>query len=144
MKFKAFSLGILLLFLASPIFAEEKLQAVMATTEVSTSGGAVSKTITNPYSQTGYLFVKTENETATATLAVTVYNSSTLGDVLVCTLTDITTETTSVALLGSTVAAAGEVLDACDFPMGRQVKYTFTVSGAGADFDVTADMEWVK
>ena len=117
-------------------------QVVMALTEVAVSV-PVTVSITNPNHITGYLVVKTENETATASLVVTVFNETLLGDVAVCTLTAITTNTTTVALLGSEVTAAQGITDACDFPLGRLVKLTFTTSGAGADFDVTADVEWV-
>jgi hypothetical protein len=120
-------------------------QVVMAETEVSTAGGAESVTIPNPNHTSGYLLVKTADETASASLVVTVSNSSTLGDVLICTSNAITTETTTAILLGylgnaeEGIASGNE----CELPAGRSVKVTFTVSGAGADFDVTADMEWV-
>ncbi len=117
-------------------------QVVMALTEVAT-GTPVTVSITNPNHRTGYLVVKTENETATASLVVTVFNETILGDVAVCTMAAITTDTTTVALLGSEVAAAQGITDACDFALGRLVKLTFTTSGGGADFDVTADVEWV-
>lgn len=141
---KRILLGLLVvLFLALPAQAgKNKQQSVMALTEVAT-GTPVSATIDNANSTVGYLVIKTENETATASLVVTVLNSAAIGDFLVCTLTAITTNTTTIALLGSTVTAADGITDACDFPMGRRVKFTFTTSGAGADFDVTADVEWL-
>jgi len=134
----------LLLFLPASAGAAGKnaRQVVMALTEVAT-GTPVTVSITNPRNITGYLVVKTENETATASLVVTVFNQTALGDVAVCTMAAIATNTTTVALLGSEVAAAQGITDACDFPLGRLVKLTFTTSGAGADFDVTADVEWV-
>jgi len=117
-------------------------QVVMALTEVAT-GTPVTVSVTNQSHTTGYLVVKTENEAATAVLVVTVFNETVLGDVLVCTMANIETDTTTVALLGSEVAAAQGITDACDFPLGRIVKITFTTSGGSADFDVTADIEWV-
>ncbi len=118
-------------------------QVVMALTEVAT-GTPVTVSVTNQSHTTGYLVVKTENETATASLVVTVFNETELGDVLVCTMANIETDTTTVALLGSEVAGSAEgITDACDFPLGRLVKITFTTSGSNADFDVTADIEWV-
>ena len=70
---------------------ENTLQTVMASTEVAT-GTPVTVTIGNRYHDTGYLIVKTENETAAASLVVTVLNSTALGDILVCTMTAITTK----------------------------------------------------
>jgi hypothetical protein len=136
---------VVLICLSLPANAgKAKRQTVMAITEVSTAGGPVVKTITNAQNATGYLVVKTENETATASLVVTVYNGSTLGGILVCTSTAITTDTTTNILIGSTVAAGEGITDVCDFPTGRTNTIVFTVSGAGADFDVTAEMEWVS
>ena len=133
-----------LLLLPSAAGAEgpNERQVVMALTEVATSA-PVTVSVANQNHATGYLVVKTENETATASLVTTVFNETVLGDVAVCTMAAITTDTTTVALLGSEVAAAQGITDACDFPLGRLVKITFTTSGAGADFDVTADIEWV-
>lgn len=132
------------LFLAPPAWGgKAKEQVVMALTEVSTSGGAVTATINRADHQTGYLIVKTENEVATASLAVVVAAVTDSGEITICTATAITTDTTTAILLGSTVAAGEGVTDVCDFPVTRQTKVTFTVTGAGADFDVTADMEWV-
>jgi hypothetical protein len=139
------ALALLVMWIASPAMAgKNKYQSVMTETEVSTAGGAVSATISNPNNSTGYLVVKTANEAATASLVVTVYNVAASGDILVCTMTAITTDTTTVALLGSTLTAADGITDACDFPMADRVKYTFTVSGLDADFDVTADMHWIS
>ncbi len=137
------SLLLLLLFVAPAFGAgKNKRQEVMPLTEVAT-GAAITVTIANPSNRTGYLIVKTENETATASLVVTVSNVSTLGNALVCTLTAITTNTTTIALLGSLIAAGGPLADACDFPMSRLVQLVFTTSGGGADFDVTAEIQWV-
>ena len=67
----------------------------------------------------------------------------TLGDILVCTSSSITTNTTTNILLGDLAAAGEGITDACDFPLGRSLNFIFTTSGAGADFDVTADLHWV-
>ncbi len=117
-------------------------QAIMALTEVA-EGAPVTVTISNSRWRTGYLVIKTENETTSASMIVTVFNVSPLGDVLVCTTAAITTNTTSTFLLGSTLGAGEGVLAPCDFPLGRRVKFTFTDSVSSTDFDVTADMEWV-
>lgn len=87
-----------------------------------------------------YLVVKTTAEVATASLVVTVALDSDLGDQTLCTMTAVTTNTTSLALLGSSMTAAGAVLDACDFPVAGPLSITFTVSGVGASFDVEADL----
>jgi hypothetical protein len=121
---------------------KNKNQNIMSATEVAVSA-PVSVTKRNPSNRTGYLVIKTENETATASLVVTVFNAHSSGDILVCTLTAITTNTTYTALLGSSLTAADGIDEACIFPMARDVKYTFTVTGVGADFDVTADVLWV-
>jgi hypothetical protein len=136
---------VLLLLLPSAAGAAgpNERQVVMALTEVAT-GTPVSVSVLNQNHTTGYLVVKTENETPTASMVVTVFNTTELGDVLVCTMAAITTDTTTVALLGSLAAGSQEgVTDACDYPLGRIVKITFTTSGGSADFDVTADIEWV-
>jgi hypothetical protein len=117
-------------------------QNIMSAVEVAVSA-PVSVTKTSPSNSTGYLIVKTENETSAASLVVTVLNAHRSGDILVCTLTAITTNTTYVALLGSSLTAADGIDEACIFPMARDVKYTFTVTGGGSDFDVTADVLWV-
>jgi hypothetical protein len=114
----------------------------MAITEVAT-GTPVSVALSNIGRKTAYLVVKTENETNSADMVVTVTIESVLGDVLVCTSSSITTETTTTILLGSTAAAAEGITDACDFPLGATFNVIFTTSGAGADFDVTAELQWV-
>lgn len=142
---KVFLLVAMVLMLVMPAGAASKFshQNLKTDDEVSTASGAESVSITNARWNTGYLTVTTANEVATASLVVTVFNTLAGGDVLVCTMTAITTNTTTVALLGSTVAAAEGITDACDFPLGSTIKFTFTVSGAGADFDVTSDISFV-
>ena len=135
-----------LLVVSLPSFAsaagKNKVQNILDAVEVAVSV-PISVTASNPSNSTGYLIVKTENETAAASLVVTVLNAHLSVDVLVCTLTAITTNTTYVALLGSSLTAADGIDEGCIFPMARDVKYTFTVTGAGSDFDVTADVLWV-
>jgi hypothetical protein len=121
---------------------KNKRQLIMAATEVAVSA-PVSVTITNGNYATGYLIIKTENETASASLETTVLMVSPLGDELLCTLTAITIEATTSFLLGTFVGPSSDVLATCDFPMPRQIKFTFTVTGAGADFDVSAEMQWI-
>ena len=118
---------------------------IISVDEVSTAGGAESTTINTTGNRSGYLVVKTENEAATASLIVTVLAATDSGDFLTCTLTAITTNTTTVALLASVegLTAADGITDVCIFPFTRRTKFTFTVTGASADFDVTADMEWI-
>jgi hypothetical protein len=117
-------------------------QVVMALTEVAT-GTPVSVSVLNQNHTKGYLVVTTANETATASLVVTVFNEHELDDTLVCSLTAITTNSTWVTLFDSSLTAAAGVDQVCIWPMGRLVKLTFTTTGTNADFDVTADIEWV-
>jgi len=137
-------IAFLSLLWALPAFAagKNKNQNIMSATEVAV-GVPVSVTKSNPSNREGYLIVKTENETPDASLVVTVLNAHSSGDVLVCTGTAITTNTTWVIHLGSSLTPADGVDQNCIFPMARDVKYTFTVTGVDSDFDVTADMLWV-
>lgn len=134
----------LLLIFAAPAAAQLRnaRQSIMALTEVNNSA-PVTVQLANLGRKTGYLVVKTENETTEASLVVTVTIESPLGDILVCTSTAITTNTTTYILLGSTIAAAAPITDACDFPLGRTLNFIFTQSVADKDFDVTAEMQWV-
>ncbi len=146
-------LVVLLAFLlaSSSAFARNmnERQVIMALTEVAT-GAPVSVTISNPNHLYGYLIVKTENETASASLVVTALLVTELGDMLICTSSAVLTDTTVYIALGggminvATGAVEEGIGDRCEFPTGRRMKYTFTVTGAGADFDVTADMEWLQ
>ena len=135
---------LVVLFVAAPASAQlrNKQQAVMAITEVAT-GTPVAVKLSNVGARTAYLVVKTENETAAADMVVTVTIESALGDILVCTSSSITTNTTTNILLGSLAAAAEGIDDACDFPLGGGLNFIFTTSGVGADFDVTAELQWV-
>lgn len=138
-------IGLLALLWALPALGagKNRIQRILNTVEVAV-GVPITVTLTNPSNREGYLIVLTENETAAASLVVTVLNASSSGDVLVCTLTAITTNSVWVAYLGATLTPADGLDQAnCPFPMARDVKYTFTVTGAGADFDVTADVFWI-
>lgn len=133
------------LLAAAPALAQLRNTRVpiMSITEVAT-GTPVTVALTNVGARTGYLVVKTENETATADMVVTVTIESALGDILVCTSSSITTDTTTNILLGSLVAGGAEgITDACDYPLGANLNFIFTTSGVGADFDVTAELQWV-
>jgi hypothetical protein len=118
-------------------------QVIMAETEVA-NGAPVSVTITNPWHKSGYLVIKTANETGAASLVVTIFNVHGGVDHLVCTSSAITTETTTTMVLGSSLTAAApyQAVD-CIWPMGEVVKFTFTDSVGATDFDVTAHMEWL-
>ncbi len=121
---------------------KNKRQAIMALTEVA-EGAPVTVTINNRNNSTGYFKFKTENETPSASLIVTIFNVTPLGDILVCTTTAVTTNTTWTTLLGSSLTPADGIDQACIFPMASRVKFTFTDSVSSTDFDVTAEMEWV-
>lgn len=114
-------------------------KTLLTETEVAT-GTPVSVSIQNVSHPSAYLVIKTENETATASLVVTVYATSAYDDVLLCTGPAITTNTNTTILIGSYVTAAPDVDSVCDFPLPINVKFTFTTSGAGADFDVSAEL----
>ena len=135
---------LVVLFVAAPASAQlrNKRQPVMAITEVAT-GTPVTVTLSNVGARTAYLVVKTENEAAAADMVVTVTIESALGDILICTSASITTNTTTNILLGSLAAAGEGIDDACDFPLGGGLNFIFTTSGGGADFDVTAELQWV-
>ena len=142
-------IGLFLALTAVMVFAvpasaqlRNKQQPVMAITEVAT-GTPVTVKLSNVGYQTAYLVVKTENEAAAADMVVTVTLESALGDILVCTSASITADTTTFILLGSLAAAGEGIDDACDFPLGGGLNFIFTTSGVGADFDVTAELQWV-
>jgi len=134
----------LLLFAAPAIAQVMNRREVLMTTEEVATGTPVIKYITNNLgSNSAYLHVKTENETADASLVVAVYANETLGSTLLCTSTAITTNTSTHMLLGSLAAAGEGITDACDFPLTRSLTFIFTTSGAGADFDVSAALHWL-
>jgi hypothetical protein len=139
------------LVLSSPVAAwgqftspTVRTEVILTSIEVAT-GTPVVAALTNDNYQTAYLFVKTENETATASLVVTVTAFSALGGAVICTMAAITEEKTTVALLGSLADGSQEgITDACDYPLPKRLVFTFTTTGAGADFDVSASVDWIK
>lgn len=141
----ALSLGAVLApLVAGPAFAVTRNArlSIMAITEVAT-GAPVTVNINNIDHAAGYLSIKTENETSDASLVVTVFNKNPLGDILICTTSAITTEKTTVIMLGHWTTAAAGIDEVCAFPMAIAMAIVFTTSGGGADFDVTASMEFV-
>jgi len=128
--------------LSASAATKSSIDPVMAITEVAVSV-PITVSISNPRNSQGYFTFTTANETATASLIVTIFNASVLGDILVCTTTAVTTNSQWTTYLGATVTPSSGVDQNCIFPMARDVKFVFTVTGAGADFDVTADMLWV-
>lgn len=134
--------AVLALLLVLPAHAGKNKRQFVIEEEVAT-GTPVTASITNGDYTTGYLIVLTANETATASMVVTIFNTSRLGSVLICTSTAIEANGTNVIMFGSLAAAGEGIDDACDFPAGQRVTFVFTTSGVGADFDVGADIEWV-
>jgi hypothetical protein len=121
---------------------KNKSQSILSSVEVAT-GAPVTVTKGNANHREGYLVILTENETTPASLVVTVFNAHPSGDILVCTVAAITTDSVWVVYLGPTLTPADGIDANCIWPMSNLVKYTFTVTGTDADFDVTADMLWL-
>ena len=136
------ALLICLLPISAGAAGKNRRQVIMALTEVA-EGAPITVTLANPNHREGYFKFKTENENGAASLIVTVFNVTPLGDILICTTTAVTTNTTWTTLIGSSLTAADGIDQACIFPMGGRVKFTFTDSVSSTDFDVTADMEWL-
>lgn len=95
------------------------------------------------HSGAGYLSIVTTNEVATASLAVFAYGRNGAGTYQLCTSGAITTETTTVLLMGTSASASAGVDVACDFPLPQNLRFTFTVVGGGASFDVRAYLDGV-
>ncbi len=142
------------LLMALSATAEHTSVELMALTEVATDTPITvnydSSTVTRRDADHGvidsqfesaYITVVTTNETATASLILTVFGVNDLGAYLICTSTAITTETTTTILLGSLATAAGGIADACDFPLPKSLRFVFTTTGVGADFDVQAGFD---
>jgi hypothetical protein len=109
---------------------------------VSTAGGVETVTFNNPTASSMYLIVVTSAEVATASLTVAVsVDADEFTAVPICTSAAITTETTYFMAVGTLAAAGGDIDLACDFPISRRTTVTFTVTGAGASFDISADAE---
>lgn len=136
----------LLICLASPAHAERGYQQTLraASTLATTDGLEVGTATFNPGHTRGYLVIITASEAATASLDVNVYGSYGSALRLICQLTAITTNTTTVALLGDAAAAASTgITDECDTPLPPTVTVTYEVTGAGASFTVSANMIWL-
>jgi hypothetical protein len=129
-------------FHALPAAAERSfVQPVVDDQSVTTAGGAVIATLSHPGHSRGYLVVTTTDEVNAASLAVSMATAT--GNQAVCTLSAITTETTTMALIGSEVAAGGGVADVCDFPLAWVTSIAFVVTGTDAEFTVDASMVWL-
>ncbi len=147
MKYRLLVALLALCAFVSPAGAAGKnsIQRVMTATEVAVSAD-VDVVITNAQHDTAYLVVQTENETATAVMTVRIETAGHAGaaKVLCTTAADtITTNTTTIWLLGSLVPLGNNVTYACDMPLPMLFNIEFVVTGAGADFDVTADLLWL-
>ena len=142
-------LGTILALLAVLLFplpsgAKNTTQLILATQTVSTAGGPVSVNITNPNNRKGYLVFRTTAKVASASLVVDISNRSGAESFIFCSSLAVTTESLRVVFMDSAlVSAGGAVTKVCPFPASRDLTFTFTVTGAGASFDVGARMEWV-
>jgi len=126
--------------------AEKISVEILPTTEVSTSGGAVTVNYDSGLQEfdAGYVVIKTTNETATASLVVTIFGVNDNDAYLICSSTPaITDEETFVILLGNFQGPGGGVDQVCEFPIPRKVRFVFTVTGGGADFDVRAYLDTI-
>lgn len=132
----------LVLLLACPVSAFQGGIDVLATaTTVSTAGGANTVVVDNDNHSSAYLVVETTNEVNSASLVIT-FRSHPFGQARTfCTLTAITTETTTLAIVGSSPDNTGtEITDVCDAPLPGSFEVVFTVSGASASIDVQAEL----
>lgn len=135
---------ILMLFDPADILAANKsrIVKVLSLTEVAT-GTPITASISNRGNSQGYFSFLTANETASASLIVTVFNKSAQGDILICTTTAVITNSQWTTYIGATKTPSDDIDQNCIWPMARDMKFVFTVTGGGADFDVTAGMLWV-
>lgn len=135
-----------LLVLAGPAFASPKARTIKyltPATTVSTAGGAETVSITgNPNHSAGYLVIETTTEVATASLVATIVQNSSLGAFITCTLTAITTETTTIWSFGTAAAASDDVAGVCPQLVTDRLQIVLTVSGGGASFDVEVEILW--
>lgn len=136
-----FALLFLSLFLfASPAVASNTNVSLLETTTIIV-GTPVTETFTSKCCTSAYLIITTSNEVNTATLNVEInilINGLTLE--LFDNSTDISTETTTVYLLGTTVSAGAPPVEVLTFPLGRTMNIVLTVIGTDAEFDVQADI----
>jgi hypothetical protein len=128
------------LTVAAPAHAERK--RILPSQSITTAGGAVSVTIGHAGLGPGpsYLVIHTSAKVLVASLTVTASLAHPLGTALLCTSPAITTETSTVVLLGSSATAADGVAAVCPFPLADSTTFTFTVTGASSGFTVAADL----
>ncbi len=138
-RFLSMFLAMVLVVFATPASAGRgKVIEILDEVEVAT-GTPVSVTKTIRDTTSGMLIIETENETAEASLVVTVHNVNPIEDTTICTVTAIEADLVYTAFVGANIGATDGIDQQCTkIPMGPAVKFTFTVSGVGADFDVTA------
>ncbi len=127
-----------LFIFASPVFASKNV-SLLKTTTVST-GTPVTITFTSSCCVTGYLVITTTAEVSTTTLSVDInILVNGVSFELFDNSTDISTETTTVYLLGSTIAQAAPTTETIDNPLGRTMNIVLTIA-TGTSFDVQADI----
>jgi hypothetical protein len=102
--------------------------------------GEGETTINIPGHSTGYFVVKTSSISGTITCEIESRHPQTFGTgpsadtvTTICTMTGITTNTTTVALIGSAVGAGEGITDVCDFPLSSVVY--IDCNGGTADLD---------
>jgi hypothetical protein len=138
------TLAFALLLLAAPAVAGRNTSVLIVDdVNVSTAGGALSVTVSNPSATTLWVIFQPSNEVGTASLVVTTYAVTALGDVLLTTNPSVGVGgVTRSALIGSLGTGSGPNV-VSDFPATSVMKYVFTVTGAGASFDVSAYVYYV-
>lgn len=133
------ALALALLLLAVPAVAGRNTShLIVDDVTVSTAGGALSVTVSNPSATTAWMIFETSNEVNTASLVVTAYAVTALGDLLLITTGAINTEVLRSVLVGSLGAGGSNPNGISDFPATIRLKFTFTVSGADSSFDISA------
>lgn len=133
-------LALCCLVVASGAEASER-QRILASQALTTAGGPVSVTVATKGPGPIYLVINTSSEVATASLEVTADLAHQFSDTnTLCTSSAITTETTTVVLIGSDATAGSGVATVCPFPLAEATTFTFTVTGASAGFTVAADL----
>jgi len=132
-----------LLFATMASAQDNARHVVLEETTLATAGSPYTYTVHNQNHSTAYLIIKTANEVATATLIPQISGSSALGDYALGTGSAITTETTTVILLGSDKTAAGGVAEAFDLPLPKDFQIAIAVAGSGASFDVSIELQYV-
>lgn len=132
--------------IASYASGKSTRQQIMAVTEVAAGAPVLISGLNTPNNSRGYLIVETTNETSTCTLTVILYGMLQGGNQPLCTLTAITANTTWIVAIGEIFEGftPSESIDQiCEWPIPDQYAVGFTCAGAGADFDVAADIYWL-